>query len=332
MAENTEVLSAYVAYLRRIWARHGSPSAEEVASRTQGKVFPMSALQVEEYLRGETFPGSSLELHVLLYGITDGYGLAWSKGLEEHESEVTRVFRLWGEVTGAPEEPATSPLPAVPDHAEPPKLESALPPLPQPSIVEATVNHLAGGMQQGVVVQAGAIGGDVTINEAPDPLAIHPVPVIVTMTFTDASARHLEQSMPDVFYRPAHSVSVLVEGRSARAVILHALRVVVEARRPVKRQPDVTGGLHSAIMPRRCFNLNLSSEEPCLYPQHGQPDFPFTVSAADPELFEIDPGVYQHEVDFRLALDWSCAGQSGTVLVPETGVFRKGPDCNYTFC
>jgi hypothetical protein len=130
MAENTEVLSAYMAYLRRIWARHGSPSAEEIASRTQGQIFPMSALQVEEYLRGETIPESSLELHVLLYGITDGYGRAWGKGPEEPESEVTRAFRLWREVTGAPEEPATAPLPVVLDHTEPPQPEPALPSVP----------------------------------------------------------------------------------------------------------------------------------------------------------------------------------------------------------
>jgi hypothetical protein len=122
---------------------------------------------------------------------------------------------------------------------------------------------------------------------------------------------------------------VLVEGRSARAVILHALRVLVQARRPVKRQRYVDTGMYPSPLPPRGFNLNLSAERPILFPLDGQPDFPFTVSATDPELFEIDPGVYEHEVDFRLALDWSCAGQNGTVLLPEAGVFRKGPDCNY---
>ncbi|MBC6456595.1 hypothetical protein [Actinomadura sp. HBU206391] len=116
MAENPEVLSAYVAHLRRIWGRHGSPGAEQIAGRTQGQLFPMSALQVEECLRGETIPESSLELHVLLYGITNGYGRAWSKRPEEAEPEVTPAFRLWRDVTGAPAEPATAPQPAVHDH------------------------------------------------------------------------------------------------------------------------------------------------------------------------------------------------------------------------
>lgn len=127
MAENAEVLSAYVAYLRRIWVGHGSPGAEEIAGRIQGQIFPLSAPQVEEYLRGEAIPESSLELHVLLYGITDGYGRAWSMGPGEPESEVTPAFRLWREVTGAPGEPATAPQPAVPDRIAPPHSEPGLP-------------------------------------------------------------------------------------------------------------------------------------------------------------------------------------------------------------
>jgi len=351
MAENTEALLAYVTRLRRLRTTHGSPSAAEIADRTRGEAFAMSARQVEECLQGKAFPESGMEIHFLLRGITNGYGPAWSYSPEdgETESEVGRVIQLWREGTDTSEGPPTVPFTALPQHltevreafsgdpaavdTEPPPHHQPAPPsLPQPNTVDRTVNHLAGGIQQGAVVQAGAIGGDVTINVAPDPLAIHPMPVIVTIRFTDGTARHRERSAPDGFHIPADNLSVLVEGRSARAVILHALRVVVQARRPVIRQPYVDRGWYPMIMRTRCFNLNLSSEKPILSPLHGQPDFPFTVSATDPELFEIDPGVYEHEVDFRLALDWSCAGQNDTVLLPETGMFRKGPDCNYTLC
>ncbi|MFF5262509.1 hypothetical protein ACFY4C_26530 [Actinomadura viridis] len=130
MAENAGTLSAYVSRLRQIWAWHGSPGAEEIAGRIQGQIFSMSADQVEAYLRGETVPESSMELHVLLYGITDGYGRAWSTGPDEPESQVAAVLRLWSEVTDTPKGPDTTPLPVVPDridpstsHAAPPVLE-----------------------------------------------------------------------------------------------------------------------------------------------------------------------------------------------------------------
>ncbi|WP_139061985.1 MULTISPECIES: hypothetical protein [Streptomyces] len=206
-------------------------------------------------------------------------------------------------------------------------------PLPEPQDSAAVAhtsrvhNHHSG--QGAVVVQAGVINGDVTINVAPDPMAAHPVPLIATVTLTGAG-RHSEHSdLPNGVYTP-WSISVLVEGRSAQAVILHRMRVVVVDRRRVSFLPDRgDSGLYPSVLANREFSLNLNAEEPSLYARNGQPDFPFTVHASDPELFEISPGVYEHEVDWRLALDWSCAGRHGTITLPENGILRYGPERAY---
>ncbi|SEG91761.1 hypothetical protein SAMN04489712_13043 [Thermomonospora echinospora] len=156
MAENTEVLSVYVACLRQIWARHGAPGAEEIASRTQGQIFPMSAPQVEAYLQGEAIPESSMELHVLLYGITDGYGRAWSKGPEEPESEVMTALRLWREVTDTPKGPDTTPLPVVPDRIDPSPPDIA--PLP-PDFAASPQDIMEVAIEVATYLGAAGIGG-----------------------------------------------------------------------------------------------------------------------------------------------------------------------------
>jgi hypothetical protein len=48
-------------------------------------------------------------------------------------------------------------------------------------------------------------------------------------------------------------------------------------------------------------------------------DFPFTVAASDPELFRLSPTVTQHEVSWRLELDWTCAGRHGQVIIDDNG-------------
>ncbi|MDT0347751.1 hypothetical protein [Streptomyces litchfieldiae] len=210
---------------------------------------------------------------------------------------------------------------------------STPPPLPEPQDTAAAAhtsgvhNHYTG--QGVVVVQAGSIQGDATINVAPDPLAAHPVPLIATVTLTGAG-RHERSDLPNGVYTP-WDISVLVEGRSAQAVILHGMRVLVATRRRVSFLPDRGhSGVYPAPLRSRDFNLNLNAEEPSSYARNGQPDFPFTVHASDPELFKITPGVYEHEVDWRFALDWSCAGRHGTITLPENGILRYGPERAYT--
>jgi hypothetical protein len=50
----------------------------------------------------------------------------------------------------------------------------------------------------------------------------------------------------------------------------------------------------------------------------GGADFPFFVTASDPEYFVIRPklrGARCRFVEWRLELDWSCLGQHGTVTI-----------------
>ncbi|MFB9907849.1 hypothetical protein ACFFQA_28270 [Allokutzneria oryzae] len=181
----------------------------------------------------------------------------------------------------------------------------------------------------GALVQAGKIEGDVTLHVARDPLEVHDVPVVITVEWSETE--YLVQFAED---RPAHGdglsgrwrgwtegLAVLVEGRSARAVVLKALRPVVLARRPPR--PIAGLGRACGILEPRRFIVDLERDPPGLVAQG--PDFPFTVSASDPEQFRIRLRVRDHEVDWRLELDWICAGRAGTLQIPETGHFTHYP-------
>jgi len=56
------------------------------------------------------------------------------------------------------------------------------------------------------------------------------------------------------------------------------------------------------------------------------PDFPFTVTASDPEQFWMELCVPRQEVDWHLALDWICAGRTGTLRIPESGHYTEYPN------
>jgi hypothetical protein len=181
----------------------------------------------------------------------------------------------------------------------------------------------------GSVVQVGKVDGDVTVHVARDSPEVHDVPVIVTIDLSEAEylVKFQEDEpvqgdlMAGVWHGWSDGLAVLVEGRSAQAVVLKALRPVVLARRPPR---PITGiGTICGILEPRRFTIDLEQDPPRLVAQG--PDFPFTVTASDPEQFRIKQKVWDHEVDWHLELDWICAGRTGTLCVPDTGHFTHYP-------
>jgi hypothetical protein len=177
----------------------------------------------------------------------------------------------------------------------------------------------------GNAVQAGAIHGDVNIYTSSESPTQHDVPIILTISYKDPSSSGVAVGLERLQPKGTHDIGivVLVEGRSTQAVVLLAIRpVVVDFSK-------MTQVAYSALSSRD-FSIDLKPIPPQVVlepipPQivaHG-PDFPFTVTAGAPELFRFTLSVDRDlHVQWRLELDWSCAGRTGTVLIPESGTFR----------
>ncbi|WP_189878856.1 hypothetical protein [Streptomyces bluensis] len=72
---------------------------------------------------------------------------------------------------------------------------------------------------------------------------------------------------------------------------------------------------------------DLDADDPVLVPRgFTAPNFPFTVTSSDPELFEVFPSS-SFEVEWRLELEWTSAGRSGTLVIEGDGrPFRCLPE------
>ncbi|MET7419801.1 hypothetical protein [Dactylosporangium sp. NPDC005555] len=104
-----------------------------------------------------------------------------------------------------------------------------------------------------------------------------------------------------------HRVRLIVEAPSMPAVVLDALRPVVLAR----REPSGDFNPHLGSLRVRQFDLFLDEPEPRLRRPDGGDDFPFKVSPADPEVFDLVVHTQTGDIEWVLDLDWTCAGRSG---------------------
>lgn len=171
----------------------------------------------------------------------------------------------------------------------------------------AVVNRLEGDVG-GAAIQAGAIYGDVNLSPLPPPSGdFRDSPLIVTST---------------VEYRPERrtgcllgvtSIKVLVETRGAQAVVLHGIRPIVLSREPIGEE-WCWAALHV-----RGFRVDLDADPPVVRPERQgfnppQVDFPFTVTASDPEMFRLVIDSL-NSVKFELDLRWTCAGRTGSTVI-----------------
>lgn len=81
----------------------------------------------------------------------------------------------------------------------------------------------------------------------------------------------------------------------------------------VTRRPPLDGHLtkHWGIVAVRRYILYLDDEPPRLV----GPPFLYTVAPDEPEVFEMTVYCEHHDIEWRLELDWICAGRTGTTVV-----------------
>jgi hypothetical protein len=118
-----------------------------------------------------------------------------------------------------------------------------------------------------------------------------------------------------------------IQGRTGSAVILEAMRIVDFERNPapvdsVEVIPCFPGGGLQAV---RYFEVDLG-KHPRVIPRPSDPippddkvqpavKFPFKVSKSDPEVFEMWVSGPKCVCSWRLAIDWTSEGRSGTTIV-----------------
>ncbi len=124
-------------------------------------------------------------------------------------------------------------------------------------------------------------------------------------------------------------MSLAIQGKTEDAVMLHRLRVVdLRAQDPPTDVADIfpCGRIRREVVPVRYFEVDLRDPAqvvprpaPAPDPQTGKVEpaktFPFQVSNTNPEFFVLVVSGQACFCDWRLALDWTSGGRSGTITV-----------------
>ncbi|WP_150255094.1 tetratricopeptide repeat protein [Nocardiopsis deserti] len=179
------------------------------------------------------------------------------------------------------------------------------------------------------VVQAGTIHGGVHVNSggADDPSALED-PVIVTVHREGGEWLAVDADPPRRMPVSGMMYIVTLEARTTRAVVLRAARVVVLSRRLPRPAYSPDRNRIGARPSSRYFEAELTlkdrvplspfdTDSPQLRPIG--PDFPFTISATDIEVFLFRASAGLEEVCWQVELDWICAGRQGTVVINDNG-------------
>jgi hypothetical protein len=175
-------------------------------------------------------------------------------------------------------------------------------------------------------VQARDIYGGVHVSNGGSP-ELHKSPLVVsvehhpTLQVCTKTGRRSARN-PLIPVSGSYVLKVLLEARSAQAVVLRALRVAVLSRCPPL--PVQSWLAVHAAMKERPFAVYLNPKVPRVVAKGV--GFPFAVTASDPEMFVIRPVSTVDEVRWQLKLDWTYAGRRGTTVIPEDGEgFRLYP-------
>lgn len=183
----------------------------------------------------------------------------------------------------------------------------------------AVRNEVSGG-HSGNVVQVGNNYGGVRIGNAvqDDPSDIRdPLVITVEVRYGSVALDLVVDADPPRAMAPSGTLYVVtVQARTTRAVILHRVRPVVLSRRQPRRACSI-GHITGKLEPRT-FTADFDADPP-RFEAEGT-DFPFTVSATDPEQFWFTPAVSVQETAWRLELDWSCLDHSGTAVIDDGGL------------
>jgi hypothetical protein len=115
--------------------------------------------------------------------------------------------------------------------------------------------------------------------------------------------------------RSGHAVDITVETSSPQAVILRRMEPVVVSREPVLEARPI---IHRGMMPVRRYQVWLSEDPPRLVAE-GADEFPYKVTADDPEMFAVTAHVTNEHVRWRLELHWTRSGREGVVPIDIDG-------------
>ncbi|WP_336319568.1 helix-turn-helix transcriptional regulator [Streptomyces lavendofoliae] len=119
-----------------------------------------------------------------------------------------------------------------------------------------------------------------------------------------------------------------VQGTGQETVVLHALRVrVVEKDAPLAWNAYTMGVGCGGEMTPRSLDINLDVARPRTVPVAGRQgdreipagDFPYKVSASDPQMLRVTAHTAGHAVRWYLELEWSSGGRRGTLRVDDHG-------------
>ncbi|MFD3722270.1 helix-turn-helix domain-containing protein [Streptomyces sp. NPDC058674] len=123
-------------------------------------------------------------------------------------------------------------------------------------------------------------------------------------------------------------VRISLQGRSSTAVVLEALRVRIVSRgNPVAGSAyAMDQGCGSDLTPRR-FTVDLDIDRPIASPRDGADSahtlpavqFPYRVSAEDPEVLLVAATTQTYDARWYLELDWSSQGRTGTIRIDDNG-------------
>ncbi|MGE9697028.1 helix-turn-helix domain-containing protein [Streptomyces sp. CH6] len=122
-------------------------------------------------------------------------------------------------------------------------------------------------------------------------------------------------------------IAVTLQGRGAETVVLNAMRVrALRSGPPLAWDAYIMGVGCGGNVPAEGFTTDLDAPRPELKPLSGQRDFPYKVSASDPEVFYVTARTSAHDVTWCLEIDWSSGDRHGTLRVTDAGTpFRTAP-------
>ncbi|MEU3610705.1 helix-turn-helix transcriptional regulator [Streptomyces sp. NPDC006872] len=114
-----------------------------------------------------------------------------------------------------------------------------------------------------------------------------------------------------------------VQGTGAETVVVEDVKVRTVAKRSPLAWSDFAMGYPGVGcgggVPTRYFTVALDAARPALVPEAGHPDFPFSVSASDPEIYYVSADASAYDVSWQLELSWSSGSRHGTLTLDDDG-------------
>ncbi|MFV0128431.1 helix-turn-helix domain-containing protein [Streptomyces sp. HMX112] len=123
-------------------------------------------------------------------------------------------------------------------------------------------------------------------------------------------------------------MELVVQGTGSETVVLHALHVrVVEKDAPLPWNAYTMGVGCGGDMTPQSLDVNLDVARPHTVPVAGRQgdreipagDFPYKVSAGDPQMLRVTAHTVGHAVRWYLELEWSSGDRRGTLRVDDHG-------------